>query len=817
MSFEDTWSLANFVHLRNYINSIGAEQLSFKRYLIKEYTNKHYYIEKYYISITDEGEIICPDEYKPSEAVANLIKTEIEAKLKSGQWPVVIPFGENQLREFLRELGDNCKPYRFYIRGSKLARFSAKRNSSADEDMIMLQVREDYENGNKAYKPWSYFSDGRWRQMECDEKLPFFKPKTKTIAAKIMLHEGAKAALAAQEIADAFREGKSQHPWAKDLAEFEHWGAIGGALAIHRGDYAELTDEKPSNVVYMCDNDELGQRSLSAVSQCYGKKMDVIKFDERWKYSWDIADDMPESFFDANKYIGPSLKSLMHPATWATKEVSRRGSKVTYDLTDAFMATWVFCVSPKLFINIDKPSYYHNEDQFNDRVKHLSDVKKTSELLINKFSTKVDCLMYDPGKNPGIYNTGTNQKDSLIKFNMHVAPTIPSKTGDDSLWRAYLDHMFPSEKDRYEMKRWIATLIARPDVKINYAVLLISETQGVGKSTLASYILAPLLGENNVSYPEESVITESKFTSWQVRKRLAIVNEIYAGHSYKAYNRLKSVITEPNITVEEKYQPTYDIQNWCHIFACSNDERAIKFTIDDRRWLIPLVTEKKWSLENWKKFHNWLKVDGLCIIKNWAEEFVKADPKNVILPGAEAPMSDRKKQVYETSLSEGERIILSRMEEIKEAMMGQPFYVSINDLRRYIAMKTDPQRNNVYFIKPVDSSSSNPPPAIDESKMNLSNVKESAYRIKKMLKSNGFFSNGSQIRIEGDLTYIVGNDKSEIEHIMKASTLDEGPMVRIPLLAFNNGKSRNHDSISLQGDEDKPQQAEYRKKEPVAF
>jgi len=139
------------------------------------------------------------------------------------------------------------------------------------------------------------------------------------------------------------------------------------------------------------------------------------------------------------------------------------------------------------------------------------------------------------------------------------------------------------------------------------------------------------------------VIVESRFNSWQCKKRLAVVNEIYAGHNYKAYNRLKSVITEPTITVEEKYQTNYEVANWCHIFACSNDERAIKFSIDDRRWLVPQVTEKVWGLPNWKRFHAWLEDDGLGIIKQWAIDFVESDPANAVMEGEQSPRHGAKR------------------------------------------------------------------------------------------------------------------------------------------------------------------------------
>ena len=92
--------------------------------------------------------------------------------------------------------------------------------------------------------------------------------------------------------------------------------------------------------------------------------------------------------------------------------------------------------------------------------------------------------------------------------------------------------------------RWCATLVARPDIRMEYGVLLISEMQGVGKGTLGERILAPLVGPWNCSFPTEQSIVDSSFNSWIAHKRLAVVHEIYAGHNIKAYNkrRLSSLI-----------------------------------------------------------------------------------------------------------------------------------------------------------------------------------------------------------------------------------------------------------------------------------
>ena len=114
--------------------------------------------------------------------------------------------------------------------------------------------------------------------------------------------------------------------------------------------------------------------------------------------------------------------------------------------------------------------------------------------------------------------------------------------------------------------------------------MLISEQTGVGKGTLGEKILAKIIGEDNVSSPEEQEIVDSSFNYWCAHKRLAIVHEIYAGQSWKAYNKLKSVITDLYITIKQKFLANYRIDNvgW-HIFACSNSMQALKMADEDRR------------------------------------------------------------------------------------------------------------------------------------------------------------------------------------------------------------------------------------------
>jgi hypothetical protein len=169
----------------------------------------------------------------------------------------------------------------------------------------MCQQKYVNKNGQKKYVPWTFFDDGEWRSMEPQQKLPFWKPKQNYKTHKIMIHEGAKAASFVDNLINnpLYKDQKEKHPFTEFLSDYEHWGMIGGALAPHRTDYSELYKMSPLEVIYVCDNDEPGHSALQEVSRCYKRSLKGICFDQKWPPSWDMADKIPEKFFDKKANI----------------------------------------------------------------------------------------------------------------------------------------------------------------------------------------------------------------------------------------------------------------------------------------------------------------------------------------------------------------------------------------------------------------------------------------------------------------------------------------------------------------------------------
>jgi phage/plasmid-associated DNA primase len=205
-------------------------------------------------------------------------------------------------------------------------------------------------------------------------------------------------------------------------------------------------------------------------------------------------------------------------------------------------------------------------------------VRRLSELFeAQAYKSIVHGIAYEPGRLPGIINL-----DGQLVLNTHVPPHIAPWKDDSGIWEQFLAHLFPDDEDRFQFCRWLATLVASPGVRMMYGVLLVSVTQGVGKSTLFD-IVCSLVGLQNCSTPSASLIVNSDFNGWLARKRLVAVHEIYEGGSWKAYNRLKSAITDELLLVNEKFTATYTVRNQAHFLLGPNSERALMIEQSDRR------------------------------------------------------------------------------------------------------------------------------------------------------------------------------------------------------------------------------------------
>jgi hypothetical protein len=631
-----------------YCKRIGAVRRNFRRWVREEEIGPRYKKDRDVISINIQTRAVrfdvTKDEFKPTAEE----KAAIEKEAMEATFPKSIHFGNK----------DNILSK--VRKGSTVTFFVDRKAEEKTKPYIMAQERYVKKDGSKVIIPWTVWDDGQARPMEPDSALlPLWKPDHAT-GLPIMIHEGEKAARFCDDLVNspARRGALADHPWGAELQQYEHWGWIGGAGNPHRTDWASVPDGV--DVVVVADKDAPGINAVSDISRRLNRPLKAIMFrDESFPEGFDLADDWPAEFFVAKVeggnetfYDGPTLDGSLRPVTWATKIVSPpKEKKVQFALLDHFAKEWIKIANPSAFINKHRPQEMMNIDQFNGFIAPYSHKGvKVAEDLEREIVTKLDTISYRPGSKRQVHIKG---KDT---YNVWMPPRFKPQEGDPAPFLEYLAHLIPDPDDRLKVMRYLATLIARPQTRLFFGLFLVSQTQGVGKSLLA-LVLNNVLGESNCSFPRESQIVEGKFNTWMAEKRLVFVHEIFAGRSYKAYDKLKEYITEKNdegLEVERKYMDPYKVENWAHFILCSNYMKGLYIPNDDRRWFIPEVNEKKLPHKKATEFVRWLRTGGYSIIMKWAEDFL--EDNKPFEPGENAPVSDRKKLIVDEGRDDDQRM-----------------------------------------------------------------------------------------------------------------------------------------------------------------
>jgi hypothetical protein len=671
--------------LRAYVERVGAKQRNFRRYVVTEEDASGYGREVARIKIA-AGKVECNrEEYAPTDAE----RSAIEAELAAINFPKSVLASLAAAEHQRREVGAARQDWFVIL-------------TKGRDGVVTCQQRvEPADGGRKFYLPWTWFSDGEWRRMEPDGTLPLWKPRQIRYGPK-MIHEGAKAASFVDWLVNdpEAAEARARHPWAADLGVHEHWGWIGGAARPNDTDWSELAGEEV--VVVVADHDKQGESAIAPIAwQLANVEVWALAFDDRFPQAFDLADEFPQSLWHAGRYRGPQLLDCLRPATIATREIpsTERGPKA-HALRPAFVSQWACSIKPRVYVHKRFPNRLLDEDEFNASVRAFSNVDNTARLLKREHPAMVDGVAYEPGAGRGVVIV-----DGIRCINTWMPTRVARAAGpltEEQVrpWTEFLEHLFPIKEDREYVERWVATLIARPDIRMKHGLLLISVMQGVGKGTLMEKVLAPLVGWHNTSVPSHKQLTDSGFNSWLVRKRLVLVHELYAGESKKAYNNLKTYVTDTTLTVNEKNLREYETRNVTHYVLSSNSRLALRLVKNDRRWFVPKVTETKQSERYWVDLNAWLVGGGLEIIHQWAYEHVERH--GAIGDGAEAPVSAAKDELIELSRSEGQQLVF----DLGRAAMArkEPTIMWDRDVRAWLASAreindTDPRLESLLTIR----------------------------------------------------------------------------------------------------------------------
>lgn len=628
-------TLNDIPSVRKYLERIGATARSLKVAIVKEEQGA-YWNEVAKIKFSKSGEIEATLGYGPTEDEQSLIKAEFA----DAKWPKnVFPTSLENLPSVLKD-ADPENLFIFWDQQKK--------------HILMLQSRVETPKG-KNYIPWSYFDDNKWRPCEPDMEnglLPLWGLHTLKDQTTAFCSEGAKTGRFVERVINPTtpeeKRISEEFPWTEQFKHAASVAFVGGALNPARTDWSTLKKAGIQRLIILCDNDYYGVDAVTKIADLVDMPCFAVKVSDEFGPSWDVADPFSKSMYreinGKQYYVGPSYFDCLSPATMMTRKTSyiddKGKEKFNIKLRHHAKNQWSFVEGQDVFVNNEFPQFQWNQESLDKYLAPFSHAKKTSELLLQEYSCRINKLAYRPDVNKRRVMT-----DGEMSLNLFRPSNLGPQEGDPKPFLDFIHYLVPDEQEAKLVLRWIATLVARPDIRMLYGLLLISEMTGVGKTLLAESILAPLVGLHNTSFPSESTIMEP-YTDWIARKRLCVIGEIYQGHSFKMANKLKSFVTDNKISYRTMYMKAVTIDNFAHFVACSNSMAALRLDAADRRWMVPKLAEERLPDEKYDELVEWLQSGGLNIIRHWADNFT-----DYVKRGEKAPMTNSKREIIESGRS----------------------------------------------------------------------------------------------------------------------------------------------------------------------
>lgn len=235
---------------------------------------------------------------------------------------------------------------------------------------------------------------------------------------------------------------------------------------------------------------------------------------------------------------------------------------------------WLYIVAIERFINI-KTGQILKKAQFADKFR-LGSTDEVNTLISEGFR-QVDGITYLPDGADFVF------EDKQRKFNEWRDPEIIPVKGNVEPFVNHIKYLFPEVEEQNVVLDWFAYTVQYPGKKLMWMLVIIGP-QGVGKSFLAAPIVG-LFGKDNVNLPTNEQLHE-KYTDWQKKCQVVVIEELMAVGRKDLMNRLKPVITQDVTQIREMHTPTYPYPNRFNLIGFTNHKDSLLLDGDDRRYCV---------------------------------------------------------------------------------------------------------------------------------------------------------------------------------------------------------------------------------------
>lgn len=376
----------------------------------------------------------------------------------------------------------------------------------------------------------------------------------------------------------------------------------GGAGNWKHTDWSPI---KGRDLYLIPDNDDAGREAFVELAQHLNLNefCKTVKLAEHPKYfppKWDIADPWPEnaslkhlSWYDAPKAGFDFIKSTITPANYP----------------DVFNSLYWVLYDGQFYYTIEKQRWIHSAGRYFDpiRMRVSANHPMSRACFIGKESAIqvwanqaahddkfISGFRFRPGQNePEIREDDRTYVNTFTGFGIK-----PDMSGNCDIIKNYLLHVIcDGDENGYTyLFNYLSHMLQFPEDRPTVAIVL-RGIQGAGKSAFG-FLIGRLLGSSRESQGYfTSVATidrlTGKFNSQLANKLAIFVEELELTKSRSMENALKSLVTDPTITIEPKGKEPYIEQNYARIFGASNHNHIWNVSEGERRLTLFNVSETR--------------------------------------------------------------------------------------------------------------------------------------------------------------------------------------------------------------------------------
>lgn len=283
-----------------------------------------------------------------------------------------------------------------------------------------------------------------------------------------------------------------------------------------------------------------------------------------------------------------------------------------------------------------------NRKSFDTMHLHLVKGEPTKKLRTKNICKAYDTMTYAPGE-PKVISGNT--------LNIWRPSSMIPRAGDPKPWLDLVGRLMGDSTEHF--LDWCAYTAQNPEGKINHALLLYSQHQGVGKGTVVEP-LRRVVGTRNTSQIHGSQLTEA-FNGFLLRSKLLLVDELDLEDKQREYNRMKPMLASPpeTLSVNEKNLRRRDVQNRVAVILMTNNRFSLAIEEDDRR-LYPIeITADSMTPADARSIWRWYVEGGFETVAEYllTRDVSKFDPK------ARPAITELKQDMADYALTEADQTV----------------------------------------------------------------------------------------------------------------------------------------------------------------